>query len=107
MDIKAGQTVFIRSHKRGSGYVHEKAKVERVGNKFFYIGNSKYYIATGKLCSEYTTDTQVYLSEQDILDLSERESLSRFLRDAFGGFGQLPYTLDQLRKVKEIIYPTV
>lgn len=80
-----------------------EAEVTKVGRKYFYIGRDKYYLDTMEVVSEYAPDYEVYFTEQDILDKREKERLYSKIGSTFGSFAKKDLTLEQLRKIQEII----
>ena len=51
----------------------------------------------------YTADWKLYFSKQEILDEQEFQKLERDIRSKFNAFGKLDLTLDQLKRINEII----
>ena len=81
--------------------------VSKVGVKYFQIEGdkrSRYRIKEMTRVSEYLkfsdmlwTDRQALLDQREFIDLQDK------VRKGMVSFGKLPYTLDQLRRIKQII----
>lgn len=108
--LQIGQVLFRENRQRGKPTEIEKVTIANIGNKYFYLeGDHRqhkydkhtlyYYNKT------YTQDNdQLYRTEQEILDRWEKNKLSDKLRNYFSYTGSLKNTtLDQLRKVAEIL----
>ena len=63
----------------------------------------KYDLETLRQVTETNYENKVYLKLQDILDEKEHQKLSDEIKRAFNGFGKLQYSLEQLRKIAEIV----
>ncbi|MFO1442872.1 hypothetical protein KDN24_06540 [Bacillus sp. Bva_UNVM-123] len=84
----------------------------KVGRKYFFVGSegainqrwmTKFNIEDLRQVTEYSDDWELYFSEQEILNDEEIEKLSKDIRLKFGSYGKLGLTLDQLRRIKQII----
>jgi len=83
-----------------------EATVSKVGRKYFELTEyprEKYDLETLRQVTETNYENKVYLKLQDILDEKEHQKLSDEIKRAFNGYGKLKYSLEQLRKVAEIV----
>ena len=109
--IYTGQIVWVKP----SGLYRSKrepyeATVSKVGRKYFELlehNRSKFRIDDLKQETDTNYAAIVYLTHQDILDEDEHAKLSETVRASFQSYGILPYSLDQLRKIIEIIKPNL
>lgn len=107
MKIQKGQKVWVKP----SVFYKEKtepfeATVLKVGRKYFELTEmlgTRYDLETLKQVTGNYFVNQVYINLQDIFDEDEHKKLSSDIRRAFNGYGKLNYTLEQLRKIAEII----
>ncbi|MEC1273247.1 hypothetical protein [Bacillus subtilis] len=53
--------------------------------------------------TEYSPDWELYLSKQEIIDKEEKKKLMSDIRSVFDRWSTADLTLDQLRRVHEII----
>ena len=80
--------------------------VSKVGRKYFELTEcprEKYDLETLRQVTETNYENKVYLKLQDILDEKEHQKLSDEIKRAFNGYGKLQYSLEQLRKIAEIV----
>lgn len=116
-DFKVGDTVYILDYRYRSDIseaIVEKALVTKVGrkyvsakpNKYLHFDieykfhdnlNKVYYLA-----SNDTMENKLFRSIQDLNDWKESEALYKEVRSFFGCF-YTNLTLDQLRRIKDII----
>ncbi len=83
-----------------------EATVSKVGRKYFELiecPREKYDLKTLRQVTEMNYENQVYFKLQDILDEKEHQKLSNEIKRAFNGYGKLQYSLEQLRKIAEIV----
>lgn len=83
-----------------------EATVSKVGRKYFELTEcprEKYDLETLRQVTETNYENKVYLQLQDILDEKEHLRLSDEIRRAFNGYGKLQYSLEQLRKIAEVV----
>lgn len=83
-----------------------EATVSKVGRKYFELmecPREKYDLETLRQVTETNYENKVYLKLQDILDEKEHQKLSDEIKRAFNGYGKLQYSLEQLRKIAEIV----
>ena len=107
MKVQAGQKVWvIVKNYHGKERDPVEATVSKVGRKYFQLHpdeTTKYSLETGVEAIESNYCNRVYLTLQEILDEKEHVALSNSLKQVFGGYGRLPYPLDVLRKVAELL----
>lgn len=96
--MKAGDTVYIINYK---GEI-EDLEIEKIGNKYFYIKNSRYKFRLEDLCSDFDIK-KVYTDKQQIYDKKEHEELFRYIKKNFEWSYENNFTLDQLRRINVII----
>lgn len=83
-----------------------EATVSKVGRKYFELDEcprEKYDLETLRQVTETNYQNKVYIKLQDILDEKEHQKLSDEIKRAFNGYGKLQYSLEQLRKIAEIV----
>ena len=105
--VVVGQKVWVNpSSLRRSRREPFEATVSKVGRKYFELTEcprEKYDLETLRQVTETNYENKVYLKLQDILDEKEHQKLSDEIKRAFNGYGKLQYSLEQLRKVAEIV----
>jgi len=100
MAIKVGDIVF--QGKDSISIV--ELRVEKVGRKFFYLQRgSKYDLETMTRVADWGEKPTCYTTRKALLEVFERNDLRNTFQDVFGGYGSLPYSLDQMRRIKTII----
>jgi len=94
--IKVGQTLYDSFI---TNYI-----VSKVGNKYFECLNfrGRFSIDTLLEKSEYKR-TQLYVEIQPLLDSKERAEIESTVRTIFKTYGKINLTLEQLRRINEII----
>lgn len=83
-----------------------EATVSKVGRKYFELTErprEKYDLETLRQVTETNYENKVYLKLQDILDEKEHQKLYDEIKKAFNGYSKLQYSLEQLRKIAEIV----
>lgn len=103
-EIAVGQPMYY--FLRGDNSAPTETEVISVGRKYFEVNHfprDKFFIDSLRSNNEVGCPIQLYPSIQAIEDKREHNALSRELRQLFGQYGSIPYSLDTLRKVKEII----
>ena len=107
--LEVGQTLWIvrRSAFRGELDEQEEKKVSKVGNKYFeleddYRGN-KYSLETLRQVSDTNYPAQCYFTLQEIKDQQENDKLGEQIRKIFQYGVSSKLTLEQRRKIMEII----
>lgn len=119
-DVKVGDTVYLLPVGNADRYTKhlpaeeklQEATVTKVGRKYFYLdkhpldkfGNRYDEDHRGYYqdVSEYSANYEVYLSKQALVDKHERERLAK----SIGNVIYLGLSLDQLRRISEIINET-
>lgn len=113
-DLQVGMTVFlapIGNQARRSSEIETRI-VKRIGRKYFEVWDGKHEYSTVKFYLEnfqqenggYIANWSIYKSEQEILDAREMNSLNHFFKyGIFGGYTNSELSLDQLRRMKEIV----
>ncbi|WP_236583363.1 MULTISPECIES: beta barrel domain-containing protein [Bacillus amyloliquefaciens group] len=113
--IKVGSTVYLKPINNAARYgrkdILEKVVLKK-GRKYFYVGNTgdtetrrmfKFSLEDMTEVTEYSPDWEVYLSKQEIIDKEEKEKLKLEISSVFNRWSTADLTLDQLRRVHEII----
>ncbi|WP_187260765.1 beta barrel domain-containing protein [Pontibacter beigongshangensis] len=109
IDVKVGQTVSVVTYSYFSNGPKEpkETTVEKIGSKYFYLKDfpgHKFSRESGKNISDYGSTLVVYTDIQVYHEEQERNILSdKFRKAVTQSYGRLPYTLEQLRKVAEIL----
>jgi hypothetical protein len=84
----------------------KECTISKIGRKYFEveeIPNIKFQIENLRQVTNYTPDWKVYFSKQEILDEQEYDELFTELRKIFSERNKTDLTLEQLRKIKEIV----
>lgn len=107
MELTVGQKVWVDPSKsfRNSKEPYE-ATVSKVGRKYFELEDGfreKYDLENGRQVLDSSYVKKVYLTFQEITDKHERDKLYSTLRAKFSDYGTPKYSLEQLRKVAEIL----
>lgn len=88
-------------------YKLREFRINKIGNKYFECEDrwGRFVIETLKFdCPNYTQNQfQLYVSKQEILDIKERQELVSEIKKIFWGWGKINLSLEQLRKISEII----
>ncbi len=104
--LTEGQQVWAVPGRYASAHGPHLTTVSKVGNKFFTLASMpslKFEISTLRSFEETSNYRSfVYLSKQDHDDKIETDSLYAKIRQAFQSY-KTPLTLEQLRKINEII----
>ncbi|PYY28307.1 beta barrel domain-containing protein [Paenibacillus illinoisensis] len=112
--MKSGDIVFLKAvgnnaRYRNDTYVEEYV-VGSIGRKYFDVykdGNKsrtiKFRLSGLRQHTDYSPDWKLYFSMQEILDEEESERLSGKLREIFNSYGKINLTLDQLRRISQIV----
>ena len=98
-NLKVGQIFY--------NYDLKEFVVSKIFNKYFECEDrwGRFVIETLKFdCPNYTQNQfQLYVSKQEILDIKERQELVSEIKKIFWGWGKINLSLEQLRKISEII----
>ncbi|WP_243208153.1 MULTISPECIES: PolC-type DNA polymerase III N-terminal domain-containing protein [unclassified Paenibacillus] len=86
----------------------KESEITRIGRKYFEVqlGTKPIKFNIESYRQEnggYSADWKLYFSIQEILDEQEFEKLEKGIKSKFDTFGKLDLTLDQLRRINEII----
>ncbi|MEC4565390.1 hypothetical protein L8C07_05485 [Paenibacillus sp. CMAA1739] len=82
----------------------KETKITKVGRKYFEVDGVKFKMENKEQeTGGYTADWKLYFSKQEILDEQEFQKLESDIRSKFNAFGKLDLTLDQLKRINEII----
>ncbi len=108
-----GQKVYLKpinDTARGGNKEIKERKILRIGRKYLEVWNGEYlhsakkfHLDTLKEASDYSPDYQLYFSRQDIVNEEEAEELVKVIRNILGNWGKPELSLDQLRRIHEII----
>lgn len=106
-----GMKLIDRQSRHRSNSELVEVEVKRVGRKYFWTGELdkgewswiKFELDGWREVSEYSSNHSLYESKQEVLDEQESIKLAAEIREAFGGFGRCGYSLETLRKIKELL----
>ena len=111
MKLQVGQKVFIRSGYRGyMGNDVKEGIVETIGKKYFTIKDRptrKYLIENGHVQAEFSVSEKVYESKEELMSEIETENIIDYLCKNANRYSYKNLSIESLRKIKEIIEPTV
>lgn len=108
MKVTIGQTVFVveKDYRGATKGEPKEFTVASVGRKYFTINNYhkiKFSLDTGLEHTELNYKDKAYESLNEILEEREYGQLRDNIRTVFNGFGKLNLSLEQLRKIYEIL----
>ncbi len=108
-----GQKLFslnIGDNARNRPQVLTPVVVTKVGSKYFTVKHEPadywetvYHLEDWSEKTDYSQLSKLYAKEQDWLDDKEAAALRTRLREAFVGYGRLPLSLNQLRRIVAIM----
>lgn len=111
--MKVGDKVYLKPVNNQARYIKntlldniKEATIEKIGKKYFYIKEYPIYkfgIEKMQDISNYCANYEVYLSLQEIKDEEEYSNLLRDIDRELNKYGKIDLSLEQLRKIKEII----
>jgi hypothetical protein len=114
--LSVGLKVYLKPVNNAARYGDKELReqvIKKIGKKYFFVGTEesnnerfwhKFDIEELNEVTNYSADWQFYFTKQDYLDDIEFNNLSNEIRGKFGSYGRLDdLTLDQLRRIKEII----
>lgn len=84
----------------------KEVTISKVGQKYFYLQEyqrNKYDIETLQEVNNFNYKGQCYFTLQEILNLREINSLYRKIREYFSGYREKEISLENLRKINELI----
>lgn len=107
-----GKTVFakpIGSYNRDWGII--ECKVSKIGKKYFYVDdkcieNNRFFLSNMLHDSDTSPSWKIYLSIDIIKKEDEDQKLLSEVSGYFRANGCAKLSVDQLTKIKEIIFPT-
>lgn len=85
----------------------KEVTIKSIGRKYFKIEEypqKKYNIETLDEVNESNYRGQCYINLQEVSDLKEYSNLLAKIKDAFSNFDQIDITLNQLRKINDILF---
>ncbi|MGV4321238.1 beta barrel domain-containing protein [Bacillus mojavensis] len=115
MKIEVGVEVFLKPTERRGRTITDDDILERtilkVGRKYFHVGIKekpdhrmiKFEIDGLMQATDYSPDWEVYFSKQDIFDEEKRKDLLFNIRSKFNRYVTNDLSLDQLKRINEII----
>ena len=107
-----GETVYLKTvgNAARGGVSIKETRIVSVGRKYFEVGeekggrfNIKFHLEDNRQFTDYSADWEIYFSRQEIYDEEESEKIESELRMKFGSWGKTDLSLDQLRRIKEIV----
>jgi hypothetical protein len=111
--MNVGDKVFLKAvgnNARGRKEVLiEEYQIVKIGRKYFEVSKEnsswtiKFHIDGKRQVTDYTPDWSLYFSKQEILDEQEVSKLTGSIKKVFDTYGKVNLTLDQLRRINEII----
>jgi len=100
-----GQQLFSLNVGNSARNVVQKltpVTVTKVGRKYFECGRMAYRLGDWRQVTDYTPDSELYESEQAWKDAMEKERIEAELSRLFRGYGPIPLSLTDLRRIREI-----
>lgn len=111
-----GQTLYrlpINNRRRGVEPTLTPVVVKSVGRKYFTVhphdeewNETEHHIDSGLEVSDYSPGYAIYNTEQEYRDEVDLERLNSKIREAFRYYGPCKFTLEQLRAVAAILFPS-
>jgi hypothetical protein len=111
-NLEVGSTILLKAIGNNARYGREdhieEGTIQKVGRKLVDVSRKDFSfiikIRIDTMCenSDYPS-WRLYLSQQEIEEEKEFGSITDELRKIFGSYGQINLSLDQLRKIKDII----
>lgn len=112
--LQVGDTVYLKAVGNNARYDKkiriEEYKIVKIGRKYFEVNDDtrykplKFRIEDMKQeTGGYIADWELYFSHQEILDEEESKNLSWEIKNIFSGYGEVDLTLEQLRRIRDII----
>ena len=113
-ELTVGTKLFLRydgfDHRRDRKLI--EVEIIKLGIKYFYVagkdfyGTEKFEISTLAHCVDSNYKYSVYFSREEVDKKDEFSRLSNEIKTAFTTYGKLPYSLEQLQAIKNIINKT-
>jgi len=91
-NLEVGQELFIVTYER-KNIIPKLCKVEKIGNKFFYVDGRQYRNDDGVLVSNYTRDIELFYNEAEYKTNCHLVESWGKLRTYFNNQYSLPETL--------------
>jgi len=111
-ELKIGQKLWVRyrGFDRRRDSKAEEVEITKIGRKYFDVeqdgyNRGKYEIETMMQAVDSNYRNKAYLSIEEINEEDEISKLSNEITTAFRTYGNLPYSLEQLRAISKIITP--
>lgn len=103
-----GQKLWLvgSHHYRSDNREPIEVTISKVGKKYFELEDyhrCKFEIETLKQVTETNYVDRCYLTLQEILDEREADKLAAQIKNIFGGYGKPKLTLEQLRKIMDVM----
>jgi hypothetical protein len=109
--MKVGQVVYVKrvgnaARRRDEKDLVTEETIEKVGNKYFYLKGYyryKFSIEEKRDISEYSSNFIVYESMKEIEEETEYFTKVENIRKIFERYGRCSLSLDQIRRINNII----
>jgi hypothetical protein len=113
MKLEVGKAIYLKAMGNNARYkvdeYIEEWTIKKIGRKYFDVWKDnnerriiQFHIEDNKEKSDYAS-WQLFFSLQEIENEKESAALIYELRKIFGSYGKIDLSLDQLRKIKDII----
>lgn len=117
-DLKIGHPIWTKKYGNAARYLNEKKpfedyiseyKITKIGNKYFtakqtiHSWEKQFEILNGFEKDGFNGGEQAYLSKQEIYDEDEHQKLLFKLKKSFDWVSSKKFTLDQLKRINEIV----
>ena len=117
MKLEVGQKVFLKPINNQARYIKddilnniEEYEIKKVGRKYFEVWQEQREYNTLKFEIEdksqginYSRNWILYFSVQEIIDEIEADKLTSKIRDLIGQYGKINLSLNQLKRITDII----
>jgi len=112
MKIEVGQKLYREVFSRNEPPQIKEVTVIKVGRKYFEVEGESVSWRQNKITlenlryenKEYSQwNYQLYLTKQHILDMQEKRTLEKEIKDVLTSYGSLGITLQQARAIKAIL----
>lgn len=112
--MQVGDKVYLKAAGNNARYDKEvrieEYIIRKIGRKYFEVSSKehetwtiKFNLENNKQVTNYSADWILYFSKQEIIDEIETDNLTREIRNRFDSWSKVNLTLDQLRRIVEII----
>lgn len=114
-EFNIGDTVYLKAVGNNARRDKEariaEFQIKKIGKKYLEVWKSdmEYYTVKFNMeddfreATNYSPNWKLYFSKQEILDEEEALKITEEIRKVFNRFGRVNLSLDQLRKIKDII----